>query len=166
MAARPGATNAADRHVGEQAEHDQRHERAQIAAAGARQVAARTTASEHHAEAEDHSAGDVADPAQRRRHVHRLFQRDHAARLQQLCADQCGGRGQAPRRGKRRQSPKIQDVAQRAHGAVVGAEHDGAEQEAQCQPADGQGQGAVPGQKLTQGIHIDRYPVRAARIEQ
>ena len=51
-AARTGAEQAADRHVGEEAEHDEGQQRAQVAAAGAREVAAGAAAREHHAEAE------------------------------------------------------------------------------------------------------------------
>ena len=71
---------AADRHVGEEAEHDEGEERAQIAGAGPGEVAAGAAAGEHHAEAEDQAADDVADPVETRAgEVHGFVQRHDAA---------------------------------------------------------------------------------------
>ena len=152
-----GREDAADRHVGEQPEHDQREQRAQIPAAGARQVAARAAAGKHHAEAEHQPADDMPDPAERRCHVHRFVEGDDAGPLQELRADQRGGRRQDPR-AKPPPVAEVQNVGERSHRAVVGAEHDGPEQEAQHQPADAQSERAVAGQKFAQGIHASRDP--------
>ena len=89
--------NAPDRHVGKEAEHDEGEQRAQVAAAGAGEVAAGAAAGEHHAEAEHQAAQDMPRPVEAGAgEVHGLVERDHAARLQQLGADERRGAGQDP----------------------------------------------------------------------
>ena len=96
-AARSRREDAADRHVGKEAEHDEREQRAQIAAAGAGEIAAGAAAGEHHAEAEHQAAQDVARPVEAGAgEVHGLVEGDDAARLQQLGAHERGRRRQDP----------------------------------------------------------------------
>ncbi len=128
-----------DRHVRGQAQHHQRQQCPQIAAAGAREIAARAAAGEHHADAEHEAAGDVPEPAERRRQIHRLVESDDAGTLQKLRTDQCRGCGQHPG-PEAAVVAEVVDVGQGAHGAVVGAVDDGAEHEADQQAAERQGE--------------------------
>ena len=137
-----------ERHVGKEAEHDEGEQRAQVAAAGAREVAAGTAAGEHHAEAEHQPAQDMPRPVETGAgEVHGLVERDHAACLQQLGANERRGAGQDPGA----ESPPVAEVVhirQRAHGAEVGGEHHGAEQAADHQPTQRQ----IDGPMLCNGL--------------
>ena len=142
--------DAPERHVGEQAEDDEREQRAQIAAAGAGQVSAGAAAGEHHAEAEHQAAQDVARPVEPGTgEIHRLVQRHDAARLQQLGPDE-GGRGGQDPGAEAAPVAKVVNIAERAHGAEIAGEHHGAEQAADRQPSQRQPDAAVLANPIAQ----------------
>ena len=146
--------DAADRHVGEEAEHDEGQQRAQVAGAGAGEVAAGAAAREHHAEAEHQAAQDVARPVQSwPREVHGLVEVDDAGRMQQLGADERGGAGQHPG-AEAAPVPEVVDVAERAHGAEIGGKHHGAEQHADGEAAQRQEQRAVLADDVAKRVHV------------
>ena len=144
--------DAAHGHVGEDPEHQQHHQRAQIAAADARQVAAGAAAREHHAEAEHQPAGDVPSPIERGRQIHRCGEIDRPDPMQNLRAQQCG-------RGCQQPGPEAPPVAQRhdvgdrAHGAEVGGEDDGPEGHADDEAADRQPNRSVRRDYVAQRAH-------------
>src|SRR5262249_50930706 len=51
---------------------------------------------------------------------------------------------------------KVVDVGQRAHGAEVGREHDGAEEKADCEAAQGQTERPVLGNSVSKRVHSRR----------
>ena len=128
-----------NRHIGDDAQHDQRKQGAQVSASGTREVAAWASAGEHHADAEDETAGNVPEPIEGRCEVHRPFQGHDSGTMQQLCSQQCRCRGQNPR-PETAVVVEIVDVAERTHGAIVGSVYDRAEREADQQSAEGQDQ--------------------------
>jgi hypothetical protein len=127
--------HAPDRHVGEDADEEERHQRAQVAAAGAHEVAARAAAGEHHAEAEHESAEDIARPVEPRREIHRFRELHDVGERQRLRPGDRDRGGKHPRP----ESPPVaerDDVGDRAHRAEVRAIGDRPEGEADEQAAE------------------------------
>ena len=89
--------DTANRHVGKNPEYDQRQQGAQIAAADAREVAARAAAGEDHPVAEHQAARDVAEPIEAGAEVHGFREVDDAEAVKDLRAGQSRDRRENPR---------------------------------------------------------------------
>ena len=149
--------HAGDGHEGDETEHHQRQKGAQIAAAGAGQVAARAAAGQHHADAEDQPPGDMAQPVERRCEVHRAPEVDDAGGIEQRGPDQGRGRGEHP--GP--EAPvvaEVVDIGERAHGAVVGAVDNEPEQEADGEATQGQHDRGILANGFAESSHSSCAP--------
>ena len=135
------AEKAADCHVGEDPHHDENHDRPQIAAAGAHEIAARAAPRKDHAKTKSQPADDIAAPSEITRAVHRHRGVDHAGPLDHPDAQHRGRCGQKPR-PEAIIAAERQDVGQGSHGAEIGPrdqepKHDTNQQAAPSDPGCG-----------------------------
>ena len=122
------AEQSAQRHVGGDPEHDEHHQRLQVAGAGAQQRLRAAARREHHAEAEHQAADDVRQPQELRPGVDRFRRVDQPGPRERLRAEHRDADRREPHPHPRPVA-HVHDVRHRAHRAEVAAVHRDADDE-------------------------------------